>query len=295
MKRVFFDMDNVLVDFKSGLDRVDERTKREYDGHLDDIPGLFGLMKPMEGAINAVHQLAEKYDVFILSTAPWRNPSAWSDKVLWVTRYFNDIFHKRLFITHRKDLCKGDYLIDDRGKNGVLEFDGEWIPFGSERFPDWQSVLDYLLQPDELEKAEMLAREAHKNQKDKAGADYIGHPLRVSARCSGKQAKIVGLLHDTVEDTYVTTQLLNNMGFEKDVVDAVVALNRRANESYAEFIVRVSQNVIAKEVKIADLEDNMDICRLQEFTEEDAMRVRKYLHSWRYLKGYEDNVDLIVG
>ena len=83
--------------------------------------------------------------MFILSTAPWKNPSAWSDKVEWVTKYLDDVFHKRMIITHRKDLVEGDYLIDDRGKNGTSEFKGEWIQFGSERFPDWDAVLDYLL------------------------------------------------------------------------------------------------------------------------------------------------------
>ena len=147
-KRLFFDMDNVLVDFQSGLDKVDKKTKQEYEGRLDEIPGIFGLMEPMKGAVEAVHKLSEKYDVFILSTAPWKNPSAWSDKVSWVTKYFDDVFHKRMIITHRKDLCKGDYLIDDRGKNGTSEFEGEWIHFGTDRFPDWQSVLEYLMQED---------------------------------------------------------------------------------------------------------------------------------------------------
>ena len=145
MKRLFFDMDNVLVDFESGIKRLDQATKAEYEGHLDEVPGIFSLMDPLPGAVEAVHQLAQHYDVFILTTAPWKNPSAWSDKVSWVTKYLDDVFHKRIIITHRKDLCQGDYLIDDRGKNGTSEFSGEWIHFGSERFPDWQSVLDYLM------------------------------------------------------------------------------------------------------------------------------------------------------
>ena len=145
MKRVFIDMDNVLVDFQSGLDQVSEEVKAEYAGRLDEIPGLFGKMKPMEGAIEAVHELQKHYDLFILSTAPWKNPSAWSDKVEWVTKYLDDVFHKKMVITHRKDLCQGDYLIDDRGKNGTSEFGGEWIHFGSEMFPNWNDVLDYLL------------------------------------------------------------------------------------------------------------------------------------------------------
>ena len=145
MKKILYiDMDNVLVDFQSGLNKVDEATKQAYDGHQDDIPGLFDLMEPMPGAIDAVHRLAKYYDCYILSTAPWGNPSAWSDKVRWVTRYMDDIFHKRLIVSHHKDLCRGDYLIDDRGKNGTEQFCGEWIQFGSEQFPDWKSVVDYL-------------------------------------------------------------------------------------------------------------------------------------------------------
>lgn len=145
MKKLFFDMDGVLVDFQSGIDKLSEDVKKEYEGRLDEVPGIFALMSPMPGAIDAVHKLQEKYDVYILTTAPWKNPSAWSDKVKWVTEHLDDVFHKRMVITHCKHLCEGDYLIDDRGKNGASEFKGEWIQFGSDRFADWKSVLSYLL------------------------------------------------------------------------------------------------------------------------------------------------------
>ena len=145
MKKLFFDMDGVLVDFQSGIDKLSEDVKKEYEGRLDEVPGIFGLMSPIPGAIDAVHKLQEKYDVYILSTAPWKNPSAWSDKVKWVTEHLDDVFHKRMVITHCKHLCEGDYLIDDRGKNGASDFKGEWIQFGSDRFADWKSVLSYLL------------------------------------------------------------------------------------------------------------------------------------------------------
>lgn len=144
-KRVYVDMDNVLVDFPSGLANVSDELKKTYEGHIDEIPGLFSKMTPVPGAIEAIHKLKEKYDLFILSTAPWNNPSAWSDKLLWVKRYLPEVFYKRIIITHRKDLCIGDYLIDDRGKNGTSEFTGEWIHFGSDKFPDWEAVLNYLM------------------------------------------------------------------------------------------------------------------------------------------------------
>lgn len=101
-------------------------------------------MQPMPGAIAAMHVLQGKYDLFIFSTAPWDNPSAWSDKLLWVKKYLGDTFNNRLIMSHHKNLFQGDYLIDDRGKNGTNEFKGEWIQFGSQEFPDWPSVVEYL-------------------------------------------------------------------------------------------------------------------------------------------------------
>ena len=144
-KRIYFDMDGVLVDFESGVAKIDEATKEQYKGKLDEIPGIFALMEPIPGATEVVRLLARHYDVFILTTSPWNNPTAASDKVQWVKKYMDDIFHKRLIITHRKDLLDGDYLIDDRDKNGASEFKGELIKFGSQQFPDWEAILKYLL------------------------------------------------------------------------------------------------------------------------------------------------------
>ena len=145
MKTLYIDMDNVLVDFQSGIDLLDEATLRAYEGHLDDVPGIFSKMSPKKGAIESFAKLAEHYDVYILSTAPWNNPSAWSDKLLWVQRHLGNLAYKRLILSHHKNLCKGDYIIDDRTANGVCDFTGEHIHFGSERFPNWACVTDYLL------------------------------------------------------------------------------------------------------------------------------------------------------
>ena len=146
---VFFDMDNVLVDFQSGIDKLDEVTKLEYAGRLDEVPCIFSLMSPMDGAVDSVNRIAEKYDTFVLSTAPWSNQSAWTDKIKWIQHYFGSdeksVFFKRVTITHQKGNVKGDFLIDDRKKWGADLFDGEFLHFGSKRFPTWESVTEYLL------------------------------------------------------------------------------------------------------------------------------------------------------
>lgn len=144
-KLLYVDMDNVLVDFSTGIARLDERTRREYEGRLDEVPGIFAHMEPMPGALEAYAALARRFDTYVLSTAPWENPSAWSDKLLWVKRHLGAPAHKRLILTHHKDLNGGDFLVDDRTKNGVERFRGEHIHFGSARFPDWASVSAYLL------------------------------------------------------------------------------------------------------------------------------------------------------
>ena len=143
-KIVYFDMDNVLVDFQSGIDRLNKQTLEEYKDRLDEVPGIFSLMDPIDGAIEAMYKISEEYDVYILSTAPWKNPSAWTDKANWVQKYLGKIGYKRLILSHNKNLNKGDYLIDDRTKNGADKFEGEHVHFLTDKFPNWESVISYL-------------------------------------------------------------------------------------------------------------------------------------------------------
>ena len=138
-------MDNVLVDFKTGIERISEEDKKLYEGRYDDVPGIFSLMDPMKDAIEAYNKLSSYYDTYILSTSPWDNPTAWQDKILWVQKYLEKSAYKRLILSHHKNLNTGDYLIDDRLKNGADKFKGEHIHFGTERFPDWKSILNYLI------------------------------------------------------------------------------------------------------------------------------------------------------
>ena len=138
-------MDNVLVNFQSGLDKIDLQTQSKFDDKNDEIPGIFSLMEPVEGAIEAFEKLSASHDTYILSTAPWENPSAWTDKLLWVKKYLGKNARKRLILSHHKNLNQGDFLIDDRPNNGAEEFQGEWLHFGScKKFPDWNSVLAHL-------------------------------------------------------------------------------------------------------------------------------------------------------
>lgn len=149
MKIVYVDMDNVLVDFQSGINRLTEKERLDYEDNLDDVPSIFSRMDPVVGAIEAYEKLTKHFDVYILSTAPWNNPSAWSDKAVWVKKYLGDLAYKRLIISHNKNLNSGDYLIDDRTANGACNFKGEHIHFLTDKFKNWNDVLDYLIQDKE--------------------------------------------------------------------------------------------------------------------------------------------------
>ena len=144
-KILYIDMDNVLVDFPSGVAQLDETVIAQFENRLDEVPGIFALMQPMDKAIESFVLLAKHYDTYVLSTSPWENSTAWSDKVDWIKRHLGKSAYKRLILSHHKNLNMGDYLVDDRLKNGVDKFHGEHIHFGSAKFPDWEAVVEYLL------------------------------------------------------------------------------------------------------------------------------------------------------
>lgn len=153
-KILYVDMDGVIVDFDSAFDRLDPAVRQQYRGREDQIPGLFALMDPIPGAIEAVTELSALYDTYILSTVPWGNISGASQKIEWIQRHFGaekgTPLWKRVILSHHKHLNRGDFLIDDRPhRNGAAQFaetntGAETLHFGSPEFPDWPAILAYL-------------------------------------------------------------------------------------------------------------------------------------------------------
>ena len=151
---IYIDMDGVLADLAEGAKINPLNKDGAFNDKPDEIPNVFRNLPEIPNAILSVKTLLEsnKYDIFILTTAPWDNPSAWTDKRLWIEEKFGDSFKKKLIISHRKDLLNGDFLIDDRTANGAGEFRGEHLHFGWDyvnkkhnQFKDWKSILDKLI------------------------------------------------------------------------------------------------------------------------------------------------------
>lgn len=129
---------------------------------------------------------------------------------------------------------------------------------------------------EQLSAALILAARAHDGQTDKGGQPYILHSIRVALKVNSLEHKIVALLHDILEDTEVTEDDLLASGFTRDTVDAVVCLTKEKGEDYMAFIERCKENQIARFVKLADLEDNLDLSRIPAPTAKDKARVQKY-------------------
>lgn len=137
-----------------------------------------------------------------------------------------------------------------------------------------------------LERAIEIAVEAHSGQLDKSGCEYIGHPLRVMAAGNTIEEKIVGVLHDVVEDSGWTFEMLVAEGFSAEIVEALRCLTRLSEtEPYDKFIARVKSNPLAVAVKLNDLTDNMDIRRLPYISDKDVKRLKRYLKAYKQLTG----------
>lgn len=137
-----------------------------------------------------------------------------------------------------------------------------------------------------LQRAIEIATEAHQGQLDKAGRDYIGHPLRVMEMGKTENEKIVGVLHDVIEDSDWTFEKLAEEGFSDEVIAALKCVTKTSeNENYDDFIDRVKKNPLAAAVKVNDLTDNMDIRRLPYLSDKDVKRLKKYLKAYKRLTG----------
>ena len=147
MKTIYIDLDGVVADFDKGKREHPLGGVTPYIGRPDKLPGVYENLDPITDSIESVTELFNNpdFDVYFLSSAPWDNPEAWTHKRLWVAKYFDvKIIRKRLILSHHKQLLIGDYLIDDNQWNGASEFQGKWIHFGSQEFPNWKTVLNYL-------------------------------------------------------------------------------------------------------------------------------------------------------
>lgn len=139
-----------------------------------------------------------------------------------------------------------------------------------------------------IEDAIAIAATVHKGQTDKAGAPYIMHPLRLMMRMATPEAQIAAVLHDVVEDSPIddkwTIERLRRSGFSEDVLMAVDCLTERDGEEYSEFVDRACSNPISRQVKLADIEDNMNLQRINELRPKDLERLQRYHSNWRRLQ-----------
>ncbi|MBE6562314.1 MAG: HD domain-containing protein [Ruminococcaceae bacterium] len=133
-------------------------------------------------------------------------------------------------------------------------------------------------------KALKLCFDAHKDQKDKSGMPYVFHPFHLAEQMETEETTIAALLHDVVEDTDFTLEDISEMGFSKNVTDALALLTHDDDTDYMDYVAKIKENPIAKAVKLADLAHNSDLSRLDEVTEKALERREKYLKAIKLLK-----------
>lgn len=140
-----------------------------------------------------------------------------------------------------------------------------------------------------LEKAIAIAVEAHRGQLDKAGQPYILHPMRVMLAGKTPEEMICGILHDVIEDTPISLEMLQKEGFSAPVLHALELLTHDRHTPYTDYIERVAEDSLATQVKLYDLHDNMNRSRLGMLTLEDERRMTKYKRSYEYLSQIQDS------
>ena len=134
----------------------------------------------------------------------------------------------------------------------------------------------------DVEKARAWAERLHKGQTEKNGKPYVGHPARVAGRMNSPEEQVVGWLHDTVEDTEMTLEGIEE-GFGPETAAAVDAISRRDGEEWDDYLRRVKQNPIARQVKISDLIDNSNLSRIDQITMRDVERQARYNRALKYM------------
>ena len=139
----------------------------------------------------------------------------------------------------------------------------------------------------DLQRALEIAVGAHKGQKEKDGSPYVLHPIRLMLSLDSNDARIAALLHDVVEDTPVTIDELHSEGFSGTVLEAVGLLTHLDHDDYDTYVEKLSRNPVARQVKLADLTDNMNIKRLPDVREKDLQRLSKYHRVWNKLRTLE--------
>ena len=143
-KIIYIDLDNTMSDYLGAAKELNVEPK-----DAKHIIGFFRDLKPMEGAIESYNELVKYFDVYILSTSPWSMPNALMEKLEWVKKYLPNAY-KNVIFSHHKNLNIGDYLIDDSTKNGAGEFTGEHIQIYSDKFPNWESVIKYIFEKENI-------------------------------------------------------------------------------------------------------------------------------------------------
>ncbi|SCC05272.1 5' nucleotidase, NT5C type [Weissella bombi] len=170
-------MDNTLVNTLPILNAESENVQKYHVNKPDQIPGIFRDLKPLPGAVDGIFKLANYYDLYILSTAPWENPSSWQDKINWLTEYFgndeNSPFYKKVVLTHKKNLVKmpSSMLLDDRPYHGASDWDDKeidsfWLQYGYDPRLVWtEDLVPFLISIAQSDEDSLRTDIIHANEK----------------------------------------------------------------------------------------------------------------------------------